>query len=576
MQSQVYNGHSSDGDLHEDSRTNKAVSDTRDQVVMYGSEVVRTYFSASSGGHTANVEDVWVASDPKPYYVGVTDADGPYPNGTSWGAAINLDGTSLAARVRSYDYNNNHLYDYSVPAPSQVTAVSVERASSGFVKYVRMRWSNGSLFRIRGTTFQSALSLKSTKFYVGAQYPPPLTTRRYSEADGRIAYGGTWNVSSSSALIGGTQAWSASAGASCTVAFKGSGLKWIGNKAPNYGRANVYVDGSFDRTVDLYASSTAYRRALWSIGGLSTTTTHTVEIRVLASKNTASRGNVVAVDALDVFDGTLVAAPQPTVRLQETDTRIAYAGDWDKGTNTALSGGAHLYTEASGSRAIIAFVGRGIRWIGSLSPRYGTARVSLDGTAPQSVSLRANETDYQHTLWSKTALPFALHTVVIELAPPASPSLAGPISLDAVEIIGGTLHQAVLPWVRLEEASTSVGWKGAWTTSQSAALSGGSQRAASSSGATATFYFSGTAVRWIGSRSPAYGKASVSVDGGSPITLDLYAAKPLYRQVLFGRSGLPNGPHTLTIKVLGTKRAEATGTHVSVDAFDVAGAGRLP
>ncbi len=576
VQSQVYNGHSSDSDVHEDPRTNQAVNATRARVVMYGSEVVRTYFSSSSGGHTANVEDVWVASDPKPYYVGVPDADGPYPNGTSWGAAIKLNGGQLAARMRSYDYGNNKLYDYSVPAPASVTAVSVERADSGFVRYVRMRWSNGSVFKIRGTTFQSALVLKSTKYFIGAQYPPPLTTKRYQETDARIAYGPGWNVSSSSALLGGTQIWSASAGASCTVAFKGSGLKWIGNKAPSYGRANVYVDGSFDRTVDLYSARTLYRRALWSVGGLSALTTHTVEIRVLGTRNASSRGNAVAIDAFDTSDGSLVAAPQPTSVYQETDTRIAYAGDWQKGSNAAYSGGAHAYSDATGARTVVAFTGREVRWLGTLSPPYGSARVSIDGGPFATVNLRAATTRYQQAVWSKRGLPMRLHTLIIEVARPASSDLAGPISVDAIQVVGGGLQQARLPWLRIEESAPGLAWTGPWKSGTSKVLSGGTYRSASSSAARVTFFFSGTSVRWIGNRAPAYGKASVSIDGGRAVTLDLYAARPLYRQVLFGRSGLANGRHTLTVRVLGASRAGAKGTFVGVDAFDVAGVGRTP
>ena len=141
VQSQVYNGHSRNSTMHEDSRTNAAVDATRQQVVMYGSQVVRAYFFSSAGGHTANIEDVWVISDPKPYYVGVPSADGAYPNGTSWGAAIKMSGAALATQMRTYDYGGNKKYDFSVASPASVTAIAVERADSGFVTYVRMRWS---------------------------------------------------------------------------------------------------------------------------------------------------------------------------------------------------------------------------------------------------------------------------------------------------------------------------------------------------------------------------------------------------------------------------------------------------
>ncbi len=576
VQSQVYNGHARWGSMHEDARTNAAVNATRQQVVKYGSAVVRTFFSSSAGGHTANVEDVWVVSEPKPYYVGVPSADGPYPNGTSWGAAVKLSGSALATKMRSYDYSGNRKYDYSVAAPATVASITEKRASSGFVHHVVMRWSNGSVFEIRGTTFQSALGLKSTKFFIGVDYPPPLTARRYQETDPRIAYGGSWAVSKSSRLLGGAQVWSQSSGASATVSFKGSGMKWVGNKAPHYGRANIYVDGSYDKTVDLYASKPSYQRALWSVGGLSADVTHTVEIRVIESRNRASSGYVIALDAVDIYDGSLVPAPQPVVTAEEDDPKLAFAGDWLKTTNIAASGDAYVHASDVGARAVVTFFGRGIRWVGSVSPSGGTARVSVDGGAFQQVSLRSELTQYQKVVWSNDNLPLGRHTVIIEVAKPATPALAGPVPLDAIEVVGGALQKASVPWQRIEQTDGSVTWAGAWATGRSSVLSNGSQRYSSSAAARATFHFSGTSVRWIGSRSPAFGKASISIDGGTPMTIDLYAARPAYRQVLFGRSGLSDGPHTLAVRVLGSSRSGAKGAYVSVDAFDVVGVRREP
>jgi stage II sporulation protein D len=53
--------------------TDAAVADTRAQVVTYSGAPVVTYFSASSGGHTENVENVWPAATPEPWLRGVPD-----------------------------------------------------------------------------------------------------------------------------------------------------------------------------------------------------------------------------------------------------------------------------------------------------------------------------------------------------------------------------------------------------------------------------------------------------------------------------------------------------------------------
>jgi stage II sporulation protein D len=71
--SQVYKGLES-----EYARSNRAVEETRGQVVMYGSEIAETLFSACSGGKTESVVNVFGTAIP--YLVGVPDPyDGDCP-----------------------------------------------------------------------------------------------------------------------------------------------------------------------------------------------------------------------------------------------------------------------------------------------------------------------------------------------------------------------------------------------------------------------------------------------------------------------------------------------------------------
>ncbi|HET9073141.1 MAG TPA: SpoIID/LytB domain-containing protein [Solirubrobacteraceae bacterium] len=53
--------------------TNAAVAATLGQVVQSGGQIVPTYFSASSGGHTESIQNVWLGVSPAPYLVGVPD-----------------------------------------------------------------------------------------------------------------------------------------------------------------------------------------------------------------------------------------------------------------------------------------------------------------------------------------------------------------------------------------------------------------------------------------------------------------------------------------------------------------------
>jgi SpoIID/LytB domain protein len=66
--SQVYGGI-----LSEDPRTTEAVNATKGQIVLFDGKVAWTFFSSSSGGKTASIQDVWPDSDPLPYLVSVDD-----------------------------------------------------------------------------------------------------------------------------------------------------------------------------------------------------------------------------------------------------------------------------------------------------------------------------------------------------------------------------------------------------------------------------------------------------------------------------------------------------------------------
>jgi stage II sporulation protein D len=66
--SQVYGGVSA-----ETARTDKAVAQTANQVVLYKGQVAETYFFSTSGGHTENNEFSFLGGTPMPYLRGVPD-----------------------------------------------------------------------------------------------------------------------------------------------------------------------------------------------------------------------------------------------------------------------------------------------------------------------------------------------------------------------------------------------------------------------------------------------------------------------------------------------------------------------
>ncbi len=73
-------------------------------------------------------------------------------------------------------------------------------------------------------------------------------------------------------------------------------------------------------------------------------------------------------------------------------------------------------------------------------------------------------------------------------------------------------------------------------------------------GATARFEFEGTAFTWIHTRAGNRGRAAISIDGGSPIEVDLHSAETKWRQRL--RFSVAPGHHAVEIRVLDSRYAD--------------------
>jgi lysophospholipase L1-like esterase len=88
-----------------------------------------------------------------------------------------------------------------------------------------------------------------------------------------------------------------------------------------------------------------------------------------------------------------------------------------------------------------------------------------------------------------------------------------------------------------------------------------------SDGASATFSFTGTGASFVTETNGDEGPVGVTVDGTDKGTVDAATPERHTRQTLYSVTGLPPGPHTLTV----TKRG---GTYLLVDGFTVEGAGQ--
>ncbi len=128
------------------------------------------------------------------------------------------------------------------------------------------------------------------------------------------------------------------------------------------------------------------------------------------------------------------------------------------------------------------------------------------------------------------------------------------------------------PASRYEQGDSRLTYAGSWTVASSGSASGGSFRFAGEVGATVTIPFWGTHIEWIAKKGPSYGRAKVTLDAKTPVTVDLYSPTTLWQQNVWDPGALPQGDHSLKIEWTGVKSdPSATGASVNVDAFDITG-----
>ena len=116
----------------------------------------------------------------------------------------------------------------------------------------------------------------------------PFTTK-VNDNDSGITYSGTWGSGTESGNYNDDGHWSNTSSIYAQYTFTGAAIKWIGSENSDHGKADVYIDGVLDATVDTYNSSWSKQYVLYVKTGLSYGS-HTIKIVVRNDKNPLSSG----------------------------------------------------------------------------------------------------------------------------------------------------------------------------------------------------------------------------------------------------------------------------------------------
>jgi len=126
--------------------------------------------------------------------------------------------------------------------------------------------------------------------------PDPIEsrrTRRVGCGSPEVTYSGAWNDEKNTSFYEQSAKVSTTAGSSIAFSFKGTAIYWRAFKGEDCGKADVFLDGTLERTVDCYASAGTPFQFGFMKTGLDPKKEHTVKILVRGDKNPAAKGTAI-------------------------------------------------------------------------------------------------------------------------------------------------------------------------------------------------------------------------------------------------------------------------------------------
>lgn len=164
--------------------------------------------------------------------------------------------------------------------PVRVTWTAGSDAGSGVKDYLVERSVNGGAYQLvvetpaLGHSFDLPNSAITYRFRVRtvdnrgnvstARYGPTFKTISYSESSTAMHYSGTWALSNSTKYIGGKARISSTRNSSVSLNFRGNRVGWYSRLGPTNGTAKVYIDGTFYKSVSLFASTEVDRKLVFT------------------------------------------------------------------------------------------------------------------------------------------------------------------------------------------------------------------------------------------------------------------------------------------------------------------------
>jgi hypothetical protein len=243
-------------------------------------------------------------------------------------------------------------------------------------------------------------------------------------------------------VYGGTLSRTRQAGDAVEFDFDGSRIAWYGNLGEAMGRADVYIDGRLDRSVDCYDADEIPNMALYA-RTFAARGHHKIKVVARGDRQWRASDNWVSIDGFKVGrDQNLIVEDPPGRGAVYGGAGWTHGDGWDAAEGKTVS-----WTAEAGDSVEYKFQGAGITWVGKLCPACGLADVYLDGAldatvntyAPDFHAFRSDQQGgWQAPVYERSWTSPGEHTIRIVVRPDKDMSAQGhTVYLDAFQITGG-------------------------------------------------------------------------------------------------------------------------------------------
>ena len=206
------------------------------------------------------------------------------------------------------------------------------------------------------------------------------------------------------------------------------------------------------------------------------------------------------------------------------------------------------------------------------SPQTVGTSIKITATAK---SLSGSDISYKFTVYEGEAGWKSLKSFSADNTAVWKPSTSGKayIWVEAKDTKGNRVtefieYQVESKATRVEQTNKSITYTGKWVGVKDTNASANGYRYTNEEGASLSFKFTGSGISIIAPTSNTKGVAMVTIDG-QLYEVDLYSTTAEDKKVVFTKTGLGSGDHTITIESIGVKNINSKNTVIAIDAFDI-------